>query len=83
MSVAYLGNPHDDGIWEEVSDELARACDKFAAMHGPHEGWAVIQEEVEELWDLVKANRGRSDEARQEAIQIDAMALRYVVDVTR
>jgi len=67
---------------EEVTDELDRAMSKFGPMAGPHEGWAVIREEVDELWDDVKANRGRGPEARKEAIQIAAIAMRYVLDVT-
>lgn len=65
----------------EAVDELAAAMTRFDSMASPHEGWAVIQEEVDELWERVKANDGRGPEARQEAIQIAAMALRYVVDV--
>lgn len=51
-------------------------------MNSPHEGWAVIKEEVDELWECVRANNGASLDARQEAIQIAAMALRYVYDVS-
>lgn len=69
-------------IAEEVVDELDRARWKFGPMAGPHEGWAVIREEVDELWEDVKANRGRGPEARKEAIQIAAMAMRYVLDVS-
>ena len=67
-----------------VSDtvaELARARSKFAAMDTPHYGYAVILEELDELWEHVKANTGRSPEARAEAIQIAAMALRYAEDL--
>ena len=78
---AYAGNPHDDPIWEEVAEELASAQSKFDPMHGPHEGWAVIREELDELWEHVRDNTGRSRAARHEAIQIAAMALRYANDV--
>lgn len=80
---AYLGNPHDSPIWEELSAELRDAMDAFDPMNGPHEGWAVIREELDELWDEVRADRGRTDSARREAIQIAAMAIRYVVEVCR
>lgn len=60
--------------------ESARA--KFADFNSPHEGYAVIREELDELWDHCKANTGRSVEAREEAIQIAAMALRYALDLT-
>lgn len=64
-----------------VGDELLRAFDKFPAFNSPHEGKAVIEEELEELWDHCKANTGRSREARQEAIQVAAMAVRYFIDL--
>jgi len=69
-------------LLEDVARELGRACAKFAPMHGPHEGYAVILEELDELWHHVKDNTGRSAEARAEAIQVAAMALRYALDVT-
>lgn len=79
---AYLGNPHDSPIWGELSDELHKAMTKHAAMHSPHEGHSVISEELEELWEHVRADTGRTPEARHEAMQVAAMALRYIVDLT-
>lgn len=81
MSPAYLGNPHDHPIWEELSDALDEAMTKWPPMHSPHEGHGVILEELDELWDHVKADTGRSPEARREAIQIAAMGLRYALDL--
>lgn len=79
---AYLGNPHDSDIWEELSDELHAAMTKFPPMNGPHEGWAVIYEEfIVELGAHVWGNTGRSKEARKEALQVAAMAIRYIVEV--
>ena len=67
----------------EAARELTRARSKFHAFAGPHEGYAVILEELDELWDLVRAFPKRSsvDQMRSEAIQIAAMALRFIVDV--
>lgn len=78
---AYVGNPHDSPLWEELSDELARAVASHAPMHSPHEGKSVIEEELDELWEHVKADSGRSRAARHEALQVAAMALRYIVDL--
>lgn len=40
-----------------------------------HEGYAILKEEVDELWDEIKANRtGKS--VRGEALQVAAVALR-------
>lgn len=64
-----------------VEDELAVALERFPSFNSPHEGWAVIKEEEEELWQHVKENTGRTPEALAEAIQVAAMAIRYVVDL--
>ncbi len=65
-----------------VKEELERALKKHpVGFHTPHEGYAVLQEEVDELWDLVKADQGAGENARQEAIQVAAMALRYLLDI--
>lgn len=66
---------------ESVADELARALVRFPRFNSPHEGWAVIREELDELWELVKANDGRGEKAHTEAIQVAAMACRYVHDL--
>lgn len=67
----------------EVERELRRAITLFGPFRCGHEGWAVIREEVDELWDEIKNNKREDHVARQrkEAIQIAAMALRYVVDL--
>lgn len=64
-----------------VESELNRATDKFAPFNNPHEAYAVILEELDELWDEIKANRGRSADAFNEARQIAAMAVRYMIDL--
>ena len=62
-----------------VLEELSRARTKFpAGFHSGHEGYAVIQEELDELWQDVK--RDRAFEAACEAIQVAAMALRFIDD---
>lgn len=66
----------------EVANEVARAMSKFPPFNSSHEGWAVIKEEVDELWEEVRENRGRELSAREEAIQIAAMAIRYVHDIS-
>ena len=66
----------------EVGNEVRRGMTKFPKpQNSPHEGYAVLLEEVDELWDHVKQNTGRGVEARKEAIQVAAMALRYIYEV--
>lgn len=66
---------------DEVARELDRAFDKHESMASPHEGYAVILEELDELWDEIKANQGRGLPARHEAVQVAAMAVRYILDL--
>jgi NTP pyrophosphatase (non-canonical NTP hydrolase) len=68
----------------EALGELMRAMDLHkTGMRSAHEGYAVLLEEVDELWDEVKMNsRQRSiKKMREEAIQVAAMAMRFVHDV--
>jgi hypothetical protein len=68
-------------IVSDVVAELARAQEKHAPMHSAHEGYAVILEELDELWDEVKAQKPERERMRKEALQVAAMGLRFVIDV--
>lgn len=67
----------------EVRDELNRAQKLFSPFNTAHEGYAVMLEEVDELWAHVKMNQKKRDlvAMRKEAIQIAAMAMRFALDV--
>ena len=64
-----------------VYQELLRARKMHAPMRGPHEGYAVLLEEVDELWSEVKAKTFDKAAARKEALQVAAMALAFAVEV--
>ena len=68
---------------EAIEKECFRACTLYPKFHSAHEGYAVLLEEVEELWDEVKKSPKKRDAAllRAEAIQVAAMALRFLIDV--
>lgn len=72
-------------ILESVLQELARAFAKFPPFHSTHEGYAVILEELDELWTEIKANTPYEPTNRmyKEAIQVTAMAIRFVHDIHR
>ena len=72
-----------ESISEEVLREVYRAIEKFPPFNSAHEGWAVLMEEVDELWEEVKKNKNVRDKVkmRTEAIQCAAMAIRFVMDV--
>ena len=68
------------GDWvREIYDECRRAQDKFAPFKNAHEGHSVIREEFDEFWEAVRRNDLVA--ARKEAIQLGAMALRFLVEV--
>lgn len=69
-------------ILELVKNEVLIAQSAHKPMHSPHEGYAVIREELDELWEKVKANVGHQSDAMDEAIQVAAMGVRYVLDLS-
>ena len=62
-----------------VDVELERAMQQFAPFASAHEGLAVIREEYLELERAVF--HGSGVDAFDEAVQLAAMAVRYLVDV--
>jgi len=69
----------------EVQTELQAAVDQHGHFRSAHEGWAVILEELDELWDIVRLKKSkRSPEAmRQEAKQVAAMAVKFMMDAEK
>ena len=63
--------------------EVCRATQKWPSFNSAHEGFAVLKEEVDELWDEVKVGQKYRDlkKMRAEAIQVAAMALRFAAEV--
>lgn len=65
----------------DVLNELDAATAKFGAFASAHEGYAVILEELDELWDEIKSKGGTRDAMYAEAKQVAAMAIRFMRDV--
>lgn len=66
-----------------IEDEFREATTKFDAFHNAHEGYAVLLEEVDELWENVKLNQKnpeRLPKMTKECIQVAAMAIRFLHD---
>lgn len=70
-------------VLAEVGREVEQAVAKHAPMNSAHEAYAVILEELDEVWDEVKKKReARSDDRlRRELVQTAAMAIRALVDL--
>ena len=69
------------GIAELIIDEAQTAASRFAPFNSHHEGFAVLKEEVDELWDEVKRKSPDKEKLKREAIQVGAMALRFIHDL--
>lgn len=63
-----------------VKAELIIATKRHGTFNSTHEGYAVILEELDELWDEVKANSD-TPRLRNEATQVAAMAIRFLIDI--
>lgn len=76
-------NPKSYMVLSLASSELDAATENWPPFNSAHEGYAVLLEELDELWQHVKTNQKKRDIAamRKEAIQVAAMALRFARDV--
>ena len=50
-------------------------------MRSAHEGYAIILEELDELWDEVKKKQPDREKMVKEAKQVAAMALRFMLEI--
>lgn len=67
---------------DEVEQELDGAKRKFPPINSGHEAYAVIAEELQEFWDEVRLKTGMRSGMRKELIQIAAMAVRAIEDLS-
>ncbi len=70
-------------ILKEIIKEIESARNKYPCFHSNHEGYAVLLEEVEELWDYIKESKSikADDKMKKECIQIAAMSIRFIEDL--
>ncbi len=69
-----------------VLKELSAATEQYGRIKSFHEGAAIIKEEYDELWDVVKLWKGMSSieqRAAREAAQVAVMAIRFMMDLCR
>lgn len=79
----YELNENLENIIEAAKAETLGALKNWPKFNSAHEGFAVLKEEVDELWEHVKTNQKKRHIAdmKKEAIQIAAMALRFALEV--
>lgn len=68
-----------------ILEELDQATADNEPFNSAHEGYAVILEELDELWDEVKRPAFIRDNKalKEEAVQVAASALRFLIDVVK
>lgn len=81
-SAAFAKAHRTTNVLIAVENELRRAMGKHPEFNSAHEGYAVILEELDELWTEVMKREKSSHALREEAIQVAAMAIRFVIDIT-
>jgi hypothetical protein len=82
--VANIRPERPQNAWQDVRHELESARQHFPPMRSAHEGWAILKEEEHELMLEVFRQYGSSDRnerMRLEAVQVAAMAIRFIEDV--
>lgn len=67
-------------IIKAMVSEYRRALSLYPNFHSNHEGYAVIKEEIDELWDEIKKSKDvrGNDRIRKELTQVGAMVIRYL-----
>jgi hypothetical protein len=74
--------------WDEALELVKREYDRAVDMHpkfnSPHEGLAVITDQFRDLESQVFMPYSQRDpaEMQKEAIQVAAMAIRFIIDCT-
>lgn len=65
----------------EIRQELTRARVKHAPYNSRHEGYAVMLEEMDELWEEIKLKNPDKKRMREEALQVASTALAFAIEV--
>lgn len=79
-----MNKRHDPAIANIIAEQVMREFDRATMLHptqsSMHEGYAVLLEELDEVWHEVKNNDAGN--AIEEMIQVAAMAIRFIHDHT-
>ncbi len=80
MRLEITGDTDEVKILSDILDEIDRAKvhgDKYASLH---EAYAVLAEEVDEVWDIVKQKKSKRSAAdlRAELNQVAAVAIKMI-----
>jgi len=63
---------------EHVLKNIQKAESKFDNFHSAHEGYGIIKEEFEELWDEIKLKSHNYKRMYEEASDVACTAIRFM-----
>jgi hypothetical protein len=71
-------------ILAEMMKEYESAKAEYSPFTSHHEGWAVIKEQLDEVWDEIKKKRGTKSQEKimKEVLHVGAMSLRFLMELT-
>jgi len=64
-------------IEKDLKEEIKEVESKFSEYNSPHEGYAIILDELDELWDEIKKHDHNQLKMYHESIQIACTAIRF------
>ena len=67
----------------DLREEISRADRNWGEYHSSHEGYAVIQEELDELWDEIKKKDTSKLLQYREAMHVACTAIRFCKMIQR
>ncbi len=65
---------------ELVFEEYDRAVNESGMFASAHEGYAVLTEEVEGLWEIIKFGQNKN-RMREKAVKVAATTIRFIQDI--
>ncbi len=68
-------------VMDEIEAEYWRIKQKYNDLNNPHEGYACLLEQCDELWTEVCRHKRNNAQMRAEAIEVAAVAMRFVLDL--
>jgi hypothetical protein len=70
-------------VLNDVKELVEKTDDRFGPYNSAHEGYAVLLEELDELWDIVKTKQQNRDlnKMYREALDVASCAIRFARDL--
>lgn len=81
--IAYKVNQLVIDLGNEATADAIIQMAKWPKFNSAHEGFAVLYEEVDELWEEVRLKQTKRsvENMRKEALQVAAMAIRFAAEI--